>query len=131
MIRAERSAVQRPGQGLWRCALRVDGHAPGQPEVCAAVSILVQSLRAHLRLICPGGEVRARVERGRARLIWEGGEAVALAFRQTAVGLRQVALAHPEAVEIADGTAGASARSGVPGRNRQAAGLRQTHTPLV
>ncbi len=118
MIRAELSAVQRPGQGRWRCALRADGHAPGQPEVCAAVSILVQSLRAHLRLICPGGEVRARVERGRARLIWEGGEAVALAFRQTAVGLRQVALAHPEAVEIAEEDIGPIAATGSPAVQR-------------
>ena len=46
------------------------------------------------------------------------GEAVALAFRQTAVGLRQVALAHPEAVEIAEEDIGPIAATGSPAVQR-------------
>lgn len=82
--------------------LRVTGHAdfcPGNDIVCAAVSALVCTLAATLGTL--GADVTAlRLEPGDATISARADADVAAAFRMTRTGLRLLAQAYPQHVQL-------------------------------
>ena len=83
-----------------RCTLSAKGHATGSPEACAAVSALLYGLAGYLANAEREGKAEVlcrRMESGDAQLKFTG---AAEAFDMAIIGLAQVALVHPEQVEV-------------------------------
>lgn len=80
------------------CLLRLEGHATGKPEVCAAISGLVYSLAGYLSNT--ETEIyRMDLEPGDVTLHFNGGEREIGAFEMTVIGLRQLERQYPEQVK--------------------------------
>ncbi len=91
--------VRRRGE---RCALTLEGHATGQPAVCAALSALVCALAGYV------GPRAVRVYQwelapGRARLEFAGGAQCAAAWELVCEGLEQISRQWPETVLFREG----------------------------
>ena len=79
--------------------------AEGRAEACAAVSAVTQALAGFLRSYANGAHGVATaldLAPGSARIGALGDKFVEGAFRTADIGLRQIALAHPEQVRVRD-----------------------------
>lgn len=85
-----------------RCTLKLEGHATGHPEVCAAISTLAGSLEAYLENWPEAVEEVYcwRVQPGDVEMDIEGSEDAKAAFRLVAVGLARLELACEDALVV-------------------------------
>ena len=91
------------GRNPNRCALHVAGHAGaaplGEDVVCAAVSVLTQTLAMSLRVFELRG-CRIRLRPGDARITCTVSGLADALFYQTILGLAQIARQYPEQVRL-------------------------------
>ena len=86
-----------------RCLLNVEGHATGNPEVCAAVSSLVYALAGYITNASKDGNAEIytmQLDSGNAVIHFHGDDMVCAAFELVIVGLMQLAKQHPEQVKM-------------------------------
>ena len=86
-----------------RNVLEVEGHAelnPGNDTLCAAVSVLVQTLAESLSRYAAGTLIESDIRKGYARIVASEGVAVSLFFNFTLNGLRLLEEKWPEKVGV-------------------------------
>lgn len=92
--------AQRSGN---RCILSAKGHATGSVEVCAAVSAILYALAGYLANAVHERYIEFyehRMEEADVMFDFSGDECTAAAFEMAAIGLAQIAKAHPEYIVV-------------------------------
>lgn len=83
--------------------VKLDGHAAGAPDVCAAISCLVYTAAGWLRNTERAEGLKETLESGEAELKWYGGDDARVLWEFLQIGFLQLETTAPEYIKVTVG----------------------------